>query len=413
MDVHEDQYPVRIIAKLADSKFVWSGRIVHYLLCRQLRVYKKKIWSLVVDQSIKFSLHEFSEITRPKLDELRSIFRGYHLKVQKIFYDEAMSLYPWGPTAYEMLVDSIKMLYPQGRPYTIDSMKNVLQVWAYESVTWRVKRTRASFATVISEDIRDHGEVRKKQIELKKQEADLKKQKTAELRKQYTDLKKKKAVELRKQMADLKKQGAKIKKEYPATRKTRAGVIRIPIRKQIKDDSGLEDVIDAFVVAENKLLSESDEEKEEMIKSARIKFYREKCVHDYKMFKLKPKQFKFKGSGYEELTNSRIPPDILTNLKWLEDVDHLYRVNNIRGDHWVGFHVDLLKQKIDGYDPIFGHVTSEIGDCGMYSLKFIECLALGITFDGINDQNIHGLWVNMAEKTFNEGGYNLISQFPV
>ena len=67
---HLKEFPVGIIAKLADSKFVWSGRTVHYLLCRQLRVYKKEFWSLVVDQPIRFSLHEFSEIKRLNTDPL-------------------------------------------------------------------------------------------------------------------------------------------------------------------------------------------------------------------------------------------------------------------------------------------------------------------------------------------------------
>jgi len=37
---------------------------VHYLLCRQMRVHRKEIWCLVVDETIRFSLLEFGEITR-------------------------------------------------------------------------------------------------------------------------------------------------------------------------------------------------------------------------------------------------------------------------------------------------------------------------------------------------------------
>ncbi|KAF8110128.1 hypothetical protein N665_0087s0009 [Sinapis alba] len=142
---------------------------------------------------------------------------------------------------------------------------------------------------------------------------------------------------------------------------------------------------------------------------------------------------------YEELVNDRIHVDVKTNLKWLQDVDHLYGVINTGGDHWVGFDVDLLKEKIDCYDPIIGQVTEKseykvlvafrmftqmipammseviptsiqkpsykyfafqrrkgkyipqndlVDDCGMYSLKCMECLALGVTFDRISDQNI-------------------------
>ncbi|XP_048605682.1 uncharacterized protein LOC106393365 [Brassica napus] len=135
--------------------------------------------------------------------------------------------------------------------------------------------------------------------------------------------------------------------------------------------------------------------------------------------------------------NGKLPDHCPTNLKWYEDVDHLYGCLQTGGNHWVAYHVDLKKEKIDCYDPIFGEVThgseqrilnsfkplmhmipymlsehipanirapskkkfsfrrrskrctpqnTQIGDCGVYSLKFVECLALGVTFDGINDK---------------------------
>ena len=55
---------------------------------------------------------------------------------------------------------------------------------------------------------------------------------------------------------------------------------------------------------------------------------------------------KFKAIGYEELSKGRIPFDFQTNLKWFEDVDHMYGVLQVSGDHWVPFHVDLKKEKI-------------------------------------------------------------------
>jgi len=39
--------PLKVIAKLVDSHFVWSDNTVHSLLCRQLRILKKEIWCLV------------------------------------------------------------------------------------------------------------------------------------------------------------------------------------------------------------------------------------------------------------------------------------------------------------------------------------------------------------------------------
>jgi len=75
--------------------------------------------------------------------------------------------------------------------------------------------------------------------------------------------------------------------------------------------------------------------------------------------KIKPTLMKFKGTGYEYLANGNIPDECQTNLKWFEDVDHLYGVLQVSGDHWVAFHVDLKKEKIDSYNPIIGHVAPE------------------------------------------------------
>ncbi|WZY94305.1 hypothetical protein YC2023_066634 [Brassica napus] len=235
-------YPVGLITKLAESKLVWSGKTVHYLLCRQLRVYKKELWSLVVDQPLRFSLIEFGEITGlntnplpeesfepdpenykalwellkvplgcgPKFDELIEALTecpfwsadqrkwygllffqaiglyGLHHNcripfesAKRVFDDDALMTYPWGRTAYEFLVDSIKLLHPQGGSYTLSGFKDVLLVWAYESVTvfgelygrkvnpdeipllrWGGSRTCASLATTIAKEMNDHGTVR-------------------------------------------------------------------------------------------------------------------------------------------------------------------------------------------------------------------------------------------------------------
>ncbi|XP_013624670.1 PREDICTED: uncharacterized protein LOC106330806 [Brassica oleracea var. oleracea] len=129
--------------------------------------------------------------------------------------------------------------------------------------------------------------------------------------------------------------------------------------------------------------------------------------------------------------NGKLPEHCLTNLKWYEDVDHLYGCLQTGGNHWVAYHLDLKKEKIDCYDPIFGEATPEtpskkkfslrrrskrytpqntqIGDCGVYSLKFVECLALGVTFDGISDNNIQGLRMKMAAEILDEGGNTVMS----
>ena len=184
-----------VVARLCERKSVWSGRTVHYLLCRQLRVEKKEIWSLVVDEPMRFSLLEFGEITGlntgplpveafepdqykefweelkvplgvgPKLDELKAaldfcplwsyqkrkwlgllflqamglycLHHNSRIPFQgaiRVFDDEAMRSYPWGRSAYGILADSLKTLSPEGGTYTISGMAVALQIWAYESV---------------------------------------------------------------------------------------------------------------------------------------------------------------------------------------------------------------------------------------------------------------------------------------
>ncbi|XP_018459171.2 uncharacterized protein LOC108830062 [Raphanus sativus] len=180
-----------------------------------------------------------------------------------------------------------------------------------------------------------------------------------------------------------------------------------------------------------------------------------KWVDDYKQFKIKPNMMKFTANGYENLVHGKRPSNFQTNLKWYEHVDHLYGCLQTGGNHWVAFHVDLKKEKVDCYDSIIGEVTAksekkmldsfkpvtlmlpeilnqnipanlrtpsrkkfafrrrskmytpqntQTGDCGVYALKFVECLALGVSFDGINDKNIQGLRLKMAAKILDEGG---------
>ncbi|EOA29427.1 hypothetical protein CARUB_v10025721mg [Capsella rubella] len=137
--------------------------------------------------------------------------------------------------------------------------------------------------------------------------------------------------------------------------------------------------------------------------------------------------------------NGKMPQDQPTGLKWIEDVGKLYLVLQTGGDHWITLEADLRRSHIDVYDSIVGQVTPESeakimnsvkpfaqmlpamlnalvpaeirphskamfsfrrksiskvpqnrnpGDCGVYSLKYVECLALGVSFDGLCDENI-------------------------
>nr|AAD23020.1 hypothetical protein [Arabidopsis thaliana] len=208
-----------LIAKLVDSHFLWSGKTVHYLLCRQLRILKKELWCIVAGKPIRFGLNEFHHITGlniddlptekfepeadykaffselrvptgegPNLDELRQglvTCRAWPTEkrrwipfesAKRVFDDEAMKTYPWGRAAYEALVVSIKLLRPIGKTYTVSGLVFVLQAWAYESIItiaerfgnavnadeipllrWGGSRTRSTIESVIAEDIKANG----------------------------------------------------------------------------------------------------------------------------------------------------------------------------------------------------------------------------------------------------------------
>ncbi|KAL9308607.1 putative Ulp1 protease family catalytic domain, papain-like cysteine peptidase superfamily [Arabidopsis thaliana] len=51
-------------------------------------------------------------------------------------------------------------------------------------------------------------------------------------------------------------------------------------------------------------------------------------------------------------------------------------------------------------------VPSKQRDCAIYSIKYIECLALGKSFDGLCDENMQSLRTKLAVEMFEELGEN-------
>lgn len=104
-----------MIAKL-DSKFVWFCRTVHYLLCRQLRVYKKEIWSLVVDQLMRFSLNEFGAITG--LNTCPLPIESFEPHQYKTFWKELNVPHGVGPK-----LDELRLALEVYRPLSFEKRK--------------------------------------------------------------------------------------------------------------------------------------------------------------------------------------------------------------------------------------------------------------------------------------------------
>ncbi|CAE5975802.1 unnamed protein product [Arabidopsis arenosa] len=157
-----------------------------------------------------------------------------------------------------------------------------------------------------------------------------------------------------------------------------------------------------------------------------------------------------KGEDYfAEHLNGTAPTESATYKKWFIDVDHLYACLFINGDHWVALDIDLPVRRINIYDSI-PHLTTnpqiskqcmflrlmipammsafvpinirkksnamldvkritkkvplnkDPGDCAIYTLKYIECLALRKSFDGLCDENIDAICVKLAAELFDE-----------
>ncbi|CAA7058017.1 unnamed protein product [Microthlaspi erraticum] len=160
------------------------------------------------------------------------------------------------------------------------------------------------------------------------------------------------------------------------------------------------------------------------------------------------KTFEF-SIGHENHYNGIAPDCAVTNKKWVKDVDTLYIAHNILNTHWVAVEVDLLIKRVKVYDSIYSafdvdvvkesvkpymklvplllrHVVQkeekqqmggiaynfylvkglpqndQTGDCGVYTLKAIECLALGRTLTGIDDTNVGDIRIKYAAEMMAE-----------
>ncbi|CAF1930587.1 unnamed protein product, partial [Brassica napus] len=172
-----------------------------------------------------------------------------------------------------------------------------------------------------------------------------------------------------------------------------------------------------------------------------------KIVSDFKEFN--PKTWK-PTDTYKCIFNGTYPSDRVTNKKWLHDIDHLYACHFVNGNHWVALDIDLGKETITVYDSIltlvddkeiqnfcrpFAKMIPSIlstmvsatvrkksekqftvrrlkkvpqndppGDCGVYTIKYIECLAIGCTFEGLRDETIQDLQRKLAAEIYDSVG---------
>ncbi|KAL9858872.1 putative Ulp1 protease family catalytic domain, papain-like cysteine peptidase superfamily [Arabidopsis thaliana] len=154
---------------------------------------------------------------------------------------------------------------------------------------------------------------------------------------------------------------------------------------------------------------------------------------------------------YVNHLNGTSHTDAATNNKWFTNVDHLYGCLFVNENHWVALDFNLKTNRIYVYDSIptpveelemvqqcmflrkiiptmlseyilekdhkksyamlevkrvtkKNPVNDDRGDCAIYAIKYIECLALGKSFDGLCDRNMQALWINLGVEMFDELG---------
>ncbi|CAN7139270.1 unnamed protein product, partial [Brassica rapa subsp. narinosa] len=220
---------VGVIIKLKELDYTWSAKCVHFFLVNQLAVASShKIWSLLVDQPMRFSLYEFGDITGlnfpisegPKLNELQALFpviRNWPTEkrlmvgllcllsiglfgissnsriplhcAKKVMDPAAFQCYPWGRVGFTSLVDSIKVLTYVGKSYTLRCCVHALAIWIYESVpglgeiyghqidgaevpllSWHGSRQRINFLNFCAQEKQQHQKVRVRHMILKPME---------------------------------------------------------------------------------------------------------------------------------------------------------------------------------------------------------------------------------------------------
>ncbi|ESQ45369.1 hypothetical protein EUTSA_v100110961mg, partial [Eutrema salsugineum] len=155
------------------------------------------------------------------------------------------------------------------------------------------------------------------------------------------------------------------------------------------------------------------------------------------------------SDGYLDVANGHYDHYLPTHKKWGTDVDFVYIAHNVNNEHWVAVEVDIPKKKIRVFDCIpdlyrKGEVEESVkpyarmiplllkhmappelkkgmkegqfhiymyktaalnrqtGDCGVFTLKTIECLALCHKWDQLKDSNMPLIRMKYAAEIFDE-----------
>ncbi|KAF8117455.1 hypothetical protein N665_0010s0032 [Sinapis alba] len=124
-----------------------------------------------------------------------------------------------------------------------------------------------------------------------------------------------------------------------------------------------------------------------------------------------------KSSGKSSGKSSRgvVPSFCQTNKIWGIHIDDIYAPVNYKNSHWLAIWISIPKRHIVVWNSIVGCIRKaqlvqvanapqcETGDCGLFTLKYIECHALGFPFPGsLNPKNNKAIREKMVVDIFEE-----------
>uniref|UniRef100_A0A0D3BJM7 Ubiquitin-like protease family profile domain-containing protein n=1 Tax=Brassica oleracea var. oleracea TaxID=109376 RepID=A0A0D3BJM7_BRAOL len=460
-----------VFIKFQELGFDWASRLIHYMRGFQLDIKKKyELWSLVGPEPVRFSLLEFENLTgvnceyiedfeRPHCvvsKELTSlwemlgvhveagpstqeiiaalercegwsrddrkrlaylaIFTGYiegrkystptRVSLARIVMElERFENYPWGRVAFKVLMDSVKGRDISGC-YTINGFAQALQVWVYTALPELGANYGNPLPNNLSPPILAY--------------------KSRKGRRQF-----KEAILTKKKV---------VKEDIPRP------------RKKARKEASEEAIEEAAAVASEEVAAEASEEVHTTVGGL--------TKEDIKtMFKDIVDAMR-EGFG-TRLTNKSpgtTPSFCQSNKVWGTDIDDVYAPVNYNDTHWIAMLISIIKRHIVVWDNICSSISPEdldvvmelflymvpyllvecassdeqraqyslepftyerptnipparAGDCGVYTLKYIECHALGIEFnkkDFVKDCGVytlmyiecHALGIEFSKKDF-------------
>ncbi|ESQ43341.1 hypothetical protein EUTSA_v100159021mg, partial [Eutrema salsugineum] len=123
------------------------------------------------------------------------------------------------------------------------------------------------------------------------------------------------------------------------------------------------------------------------------------------------------SDGYLDVANGHYDHYLPTHKKWGTDVDFVYIAHNVNNEHWIRvfdcipdlYRKGEVEESVKPYARMIPLLLKHMappelkkGDCGVFTLKTIECLALCHKWDQLKDSNMPLIRIKYAAEIFDE-----------